>query len=93
MSAIITTSDPVTMDMPDATPGKAMASIVFYECPNGTMSIEPMHVGEFDPNIQQHRILQLICDFLPQIVSPVNMENIALSIASDADDTQENSLH
>ena len=77
MSNIITTSDPVTIDMPDATPGKAMASITFYECPNGTMAIEPVHVGEFNPNIQQHRILQLICDFLPQIVYPAEFTDVA----------------
>lgn len=77
MSTIITTSDPVTIDMPDATPGKPMASITFYETPAGVMAIEANHVGPFDPNIQQHRLLQIIMDFLPQILAPAEFQNVS----------------
>jgi hypothetical protein len=64
-------------DAPDATPGKVMASLNFYETPDGTMAIEGLHVGEFNPNIQQHRILEIIMQMLPQIVSPAEMPAIA----------------
>jgi hypothetical protein len=93
MENIITTSEPVTSDMPDATPGKPMASLTFYECSNGSMAIEGHHVGEFNPDIQQHRLLQIILDFLPQILSPVDMNEVALNAVSRVEDAQENSLH
>jgi len=72
MSEIYTgASEQVSADAPDATPGKVMAQLTLYETPLGAMAIEGCHVGEFDPNIQQHRLLQLIMDeILPQLVQP-----------------------
>ncbi|HEX7642993.1 MAG TPA: hypothetical protein VF472_12370 [Burkholderiaceae bacterium] len=67
-------SIPVEAGAPDQTFGKVMAQITFYENGNGTMGIEPLHVGEFDPNNQCHRLMGLICEMLPQIVQPANAE-------------------
>lgn len=83
MGNIISTSEPVPANAPDATPGKIMASLNFYETPVGAMAIEALHTGEFDPNIQQHRLLQIILDFLPQIVDPANFDQSALEAAPE----------
>jgi hypothetical protein len=67
---------------PDQTPGKVMAQITFYENENGTMGIEPLHVGEFDPNNQCHRLMGILCDMLPQIVQPADAASAALADAT-----------
>jgi hypothetical protein len=94
MSAVIAASEPVPANAPDATPGKLMASINFYETPLGAMAIEALHAGEFDPNIQQHRLLQVIIDFLPQIVTPAEFAAAgSASTESAAQDVAEESTH
>ena len=65
-------SMPVDAGAPDETPGKVMAQITFYENANGTMGIEPLHVGDFDPNNQCHRLMGILCEMLPQIVQPAD---------------------
>lgn len=73
---------------PDQTPGKVMAQITLYENANGTMGIEPLHVGEFDPNNQCHRLMGILCEMLPQIVQPADVA--AEAVAADvADATHE----
>lgn len=62
---------------PDATPGKILAQLTFYENEDGVMAIEANHVGEFDAQNQGHKLLAIICDMLPQIVQPVSQEQFA----------------
>jgi hypothetical protein len=52
----------------------ASAQLIFTDKADGTMSIDALHSGEFDPLNQSHACLRAVTQFLPDICRPAGTE-------------------
>lgn len=52
----------------------AWAQLIFTDKDDGTMKIEALHSGEFDPMNQSHACLRAVAQFLPEVCRPAGTE-------------------